>query len=43
MIEWRREPKVIRFDNGSEFVSRAMHEWAHKHRIRLEYTQLSKP
>ena len=27
VIEWHREPKVIRFDNGAEFVSHAMHEW----------------
>ena len=36
-------PKAIRTDNGPEFVSRAMHEWAARHGIELRFIQPGKP
>lgn len=36
-------PKVIRVDQGTEFTSRAMLDWAYKHNIRLEFTRVRKP
>lgn len=43
LIEWRGKPKVIRCDNGPEFISREFTEWAGKHSIRVEYIQPGKP
>ena len=43
IIEWRGKPKVIRCDNGPEYLSRHLVEWAEKHRIRLQYIQPGKP
>lgn len=36
-------PKVIRVDQGTEFTSRAMLDWAYKHNIKLEFTRVRKP
>lgn len=36
-------PKVIRVDQGTEFTSRAMLDWAYRHNIRLEFTKVRKP
>lgn len=36
-------PKVIRVDQGTEFTSRSMLDWAYKHNIRLEFTKVRKP
>lgn len=36
-------PKVIRVDQGTEFTSRAMLDWAYRHDIRLEFTRVRKP
>jgi putative transposase len=36
-------PKVIRTDQGTEFTSRAMLDWAYRHNIRLEFTRVRKP
>jgi putative transposase len=41
--EWRGKPRAIRCDNGPEYISGALTEWAEKHRIRLEYIQPGKP
>ena len=43
LIEWHSRPEAIRFDNGREFINRAMHAWVRKHGIRLEYIQPGKP
>ena len=36
-------PKIIRTDQGTEFTSRAMLDWAYRHRIKLEFTKVRKP
>jgi putative transposase len=28
LIEWRGKPKAIRYDNGPEYISHALREWA---------------
>jgi len=36
-------PKVIRVDNGPEFTSKAMLEWAHRRGIKLDFIRPGKP
>jgi putative transposase len=36
-------PKIIRVDQGTEFTSRAMLDWAYRNNIRLEFTKVRKP
>jgi putative transposase len=36
-------PKIIRIDQGTEFTSRAMLDWAYRHKIQLEFTRVRKP
>ena len=43
IIEWRGKPAAIRCDNGPEYLSQAMIDWAHKYRITLMYIQPGKP
>lgn len=43
VIEWRGKPKAIRCDNGPEYISSKIMEWAEKQRIRLEHIQPGKP
>ncbi len=43
IIEWRGKPQAIRVDNGPEYVSGKLMEWAEKHNVRLEYIQPGKP
>lgn len=43
IIEWRGKPRVLRCDNGPEYVSTALQAWAHQHDIRIEYIQPGKP
>jgi len=43
LIEWRGNPKVIRCDNGPEYVSAALTNWASQHDIHIEYIQPGKP
>lgn len=43
VIEWRGRPKVLRCDNGPEYISAALSTWALKHGIRIEYIQPGKP
>ena len=43
IIEWRGKPKAIRCDNGPEYISSALVNWAEKQDIRLEYIQPGKP
>ena len=43
IIEWRGKPKVLRCDNGPEYVSAAIIEWANRKGIRIEYIQPGKP
>ena len=39
MISWRGKPLVIRCDNGPEYISAAIQNWATDWGIRLEYIQ----
>lgn len=43
VIEWRGKPTMIRCDNGPEYVSSTLAEWARKHGIRIEFIQPGKP
>ncbi len=36
-------PKILRVDQGTEFTSRAMLDWAYKYGVRLEFTKVRKP
>jgi putative transposase len=41
--EFRGIPKMIRVDNGPEFISHALDEWCRKYSITLTYIQPGKP
>lgn len=43
IIEWRGQLKVIRRDNGPEYVSGALKSWAEQRNIRIKYIQPGKP
>ncbi|MEN8518071.1 IS3 family transposase [Burkholderia sp. RS02] len=43
IIGWRGKPKAIRCDNGPEYLSAAITEWARQYGIRLDYIQPGKP
>ena len=42
-IEWRGKPDAIRCDNGPEYISQQLINWANKHQITLLYIQPGKP
>lgn len=43
LITKRNKPKIIRCDNGPEYISNIIKEWATKNNIKLEYIQPGKP
>jgi putative transposase len=43
VIEWRGKPAEIRCDNGPEYISQVLIEWANKNQITLMYIQPGKP
>ena len=43
IIEWRGQPNSVRCDNGPEYISGALSEWAQQRGIRIEYIQPGKP
>ncbi|WP_323016219.1 IS3 family transposase [Castellaniella sp.] len=43
IIAWRGKPLTIRCDNGPEYLSSAITEWARRWGIKLEYIQPGKP
>ncbi len=43
IIEWRGSPQSIRMDNGPEYVSQALHQWARDRNIVLCHIQPGKP
>ena len=36
-------PKVIQVDNGPEFTSKALDEWAHRRKVKLQFSRPGKP
>ena len=43
IIEWRGKPANIRVDNGPEYVSGLLMQWAEKRGIAIEHIQPGKP
>ncbi len=43
IIEWRGRPRVIRCDNGPEYISGVLLAWAEQQGIRIEHIQPGKP
>ena len=43
IIEWRGKPSVIRCDNGPEYVSTSLQNWANENEIRIQFIQPGKP
>lgn len=43
IIEWRGKPSVLRCDNGPEYVSKTLVDWANDNKITLMYIQPGKP
>lgn len=43
IMEWRGKPAAIRCDNGPEYISQSLIDWANKNRITLIYIQPGKP
>lgn len=43
LIEMRAKPKVIRVDNGPEFISERLQQWCDDQDIRLQFIQPGKP
>ena len=43
IISWRGCPKQIRLDNGPEFISHRLENWAREHNIELIHIQPGKP
>jgi len=43
IIEWRGQPHTIRCDNGPEYISSVVQDWAKERGIQLAYIQPGKP
>lgn len=43
VIEWRGKPAAIRCDNGPEYISQTLIDWANEQQITLLYIQPGKP
>jgi putative transposase len=43
IIEWRGKPQRLRCDNGPEYVSQMLHDWARQNGISLMFTQPGNP
>jgi len=43
VIEWRGKPATIRCDNGPEYISNTLRDWAEKHGIWINFIEPGKP
>ena len=43
IIEWRGKPRTIRVDNGPEYVSGKLMEWAEKQEVTISHIKPEKP
>lgn len=43
IIQWRGKPKRLRCDNGPEYISNALKQWAEEQHIELNYIQPGNP
>lgn len=43
IVEWRGAPQYLRCDNGPEFISKKLEEWAEKNRVEVRFIQPGKP
>jgi len=43
VIDYRGKPAYLRCDNGPEFISQKLEQWADKHQIELKFIQPGKP
>ncbi len=43
IVSWRGYPAKIRMDNGPEFISVTLADWAEKHGVQLEFIKPGKP
>jgi len=43
IIEWRGMPSIIRCDNGPEYISGLLLQWAERKEIQIQYIQPGKP
>ncbi len=43
LTQWRGKPKAIRCDNGPEYISQALRDWAQASDIEIKYIQPGKP
>lgn len=43
-LKWTQGlPKIIHCDNGSEFISRAVDDWAHRNGVKLDFSRPARP
>jgi putative transposase len=43
IVAWRGYPSKLRLDNGPEFISAALADWAESHNIKLDFMKPGKP
>lgn len=43
IVEWRGAPQYLRCDNGPEFISKKLKEWAEKNTVEVRFIQPGKP
>jgi len=43
VVEYRGKPRYIRCDNGPEFISKRLAQWAEKNQVELKFIQPGKP